>query len=113
MKQQHLDCDHEHRLNEERQIVACSDPIEYFEDRGEKHDERDIEREAGGGSSTMDGVDLVGIAGDGRRDDTGVALIRRTNAASSLETYNAGAMCVMSQMKRDISKTIRLPRVSV
>jgi len=66
VKEQHLDCDHERGLNQERQIVACSDPVEYLEDRGDQHDERDIEREAGGGAGTMDGVDLVSIAGNGR-----------------------------------------------
>ena len=50
----------------------CTEPVVYFEDAGDEHDERDVEGESGGGAGAVHRVDLVAIAGYGAGRDTGL-----------------------------------------
>jgi hypothetical protein len=56
-------------LDEESGVVVCAEPVEAFQYRGEEHYQWDVEGEAGGGTRAMDGVDLVGVGGDGCGDE--------------------------------------------
>ena len=74
VEQDHMNENHEECLDEKRGAEAGAEPVEYFEDAGDEHDEGDVEREAGGAARAVDAVDLVGIAGDGAGGDAGVGL---------------------------------------
>lgn len=52
---------HDHCLYEKGAIIARAYPVEDLEDGGEKHDQGDVEREAGGGAGAVDGDDLVRV----------------------------------------------------
>lgn len=47
-----------------------AEPVVYFEDAGEQHDQRDVQGEAGGRARAVHRVDLVAIAGYRGRGDT-------------------------------------------
>ena len=47
-----------------------AEPVVYFEDAGEQHDQRDVEGEAGGRACAVHRVDLVAIACDRGCGDT-------------------------------------------
>ena len=53
MQEQEVDEDHEKGLDEQRSAKVCAEPVVDFEDAGDKHDERYVEREAGGAAGTM------------------------------------------------------------
>ena len=67
--QQHgLHAEHDDGLGQQREVVARAGPVEDLEDGGRQHDERDVEREAGGGARAVDGEDLVRVGGEGGED---------------------------------------------
>lgn len=45
--------DHEDGLDEQRGAEVCAEPVVYFEDAGDEHDEGDVEREAGGAAGPV------------------------------------------------------------
>lgn len=53
----------------------CAEPVVHFENTGNEHDERDVEREAGGRARAVHRVDLVAITGDGAGCDAGGGLV--------------------------------------
>ena len=60
--QQHrLHGHHDQGLNEKSSVVAGAGPVEDLENRGEEHDQGDVEGEAGGGARAVDGEDLIGV----------------------------------------------------
>lgn len=55
----------------------CAEPVVYFEDAGDEHDERNIEGEAGRAARAVHRVDLVAITGDGAGCYAGRGFYRR------------------------------------
>ena len=47
VQEQEVDDNHEQGLDEQRGAEVGAEPVVHFEDAGDEHDERDIEREAG------------------------------------------------------------------
>ena len=56
--------DHEQGLDEQRGAEVGAEPVVYFEDTGDEHNERDVEGEAGRAAGAVHAVDLVAIASD-------------------------------------------------
>lgn len=67
-EQCHLYPNHEESLDKQRYVIASARPVEDFEDRCRKHDQRYVEREAGGGAGSVDREDLVGIGREWRKN---------------------------------------------
>jgi hypothetical protein len=83
VQEEALHANHNDRLNEKSIVEVRAKPVKdstlrsaldillveqrILENAGKKHNQRDIKGEAGGGSGSVDGVDLVGIGCDRRR----------------------------------------------
>jgi hypothetical protein len=74
VEEQEVHDDHEEGLDEQRGAEVGAEPVEDFEDRGDEHDERDVEGEAGGRPRAVHAVDLVAIAGYGAGGDAGIGV---------------------------------------
>lgn len=66
---QDVDDDHEEGLHEQAGAEVRAEPVEDFEHGGDEHDERNVEREAGGRARAVHRVDLVAIRGYGGHGD--------------------------------------------
>lgn len=74
LEQHHLHCNHDQRLYQQRDIVAGSRPIENLQYRGAKHDQWDIEREAGRRAGAVDGENLIRVGCQRRENQAGMSL---------------------------------------
>jgi hypothetical protein len=77
-----------------------------LEDRGQEHYKRNVEGKASGCARSVDGVDLVGIAGYRRGYETVQDVSGLSTTASKISLpYNMGAMWSISQWKTMAART--------
>lgn len=98
--------DHDRGLQQEREVVAGTEPVEEFEDGSGEHYERDVEGEAGGGAGAVDRVDLVGVGGYRGADEAVLLLAVDERGRRKRETHKMGAMWVINQWKAPILAAI-------